>query len=227
MNQEFKLSDEPPHRGGKGYFEKVIGVTDNVGYFGFAPAVSRLNTDDDRCDRNTSWGPVSFHKVEDGVCNCGYLDQDESTEISCQIGYADPSGIDFAAPVISRAPIGYVCYAEHHDQSIENLFCRQHWNSNARTLQELFKLMYEWKDCYTELNSDYQIAIVANDLLEELEVPEDVESWIRTEVPDGPVVKFLNGDPDARARSSNIPDLPDFVSQWFWKVVNSGLNYGW
>ena len=220
------LKDEPMHRGGRGYIEKIIGSTDSIGFFSFNPAVSRKSASGDRCDNGLKWGPMSFHAVTDGICNCGNVDVNASTEYLCSIGYAPLESISYSIPILTEPPTGYLCYQELADPGLEDLYCQHHWNCNTRTLQELFKLMYEWSDCYTLLSNGDPIAVVAHDLLQILEVPQEVEDWVRSEMPDGSVIRFLNGDTDARERPSGIPDLPDFFSRWLWHRLDKIFVYG-
>ena len=221
------LSEEPTYKGGRGHIQKIIGQTDSVGFFSFCPAASRQSTAlADRCDDGLRWGPVSFHQQVDGVCNCGNVDIDASTADTCSIGYASLTSMSYSIPILSEPPIGYMGYQECSDPLIDELFCRQHWNCNARTLQELFKLMYEWSDFHTLLGDNAPISTVAHDLLVILEVPQEVEDWVRTQMPDGPVVRFLNDDPAARDRPSNIPDMPDSFSRWLWYRLDEIFSYG-
>lgn len=226
MNDIRILTDEPMFRGGKGYIQKVIGDTDNIGFFSFNPAVSRKSASAGRCDDGLKWGPMSFHKVTDGSCDCGNIDVDPSTEHLCSLGYAPLEAISYSMPILTEPPVGYMCYQELADQTLEDLYCQHHWNCNARTLQEIFKLMYEWSDCHTLLGNSDPIAVVAHDLLEVLEVPQEVQDWVRSEMPDGPVIRFLSGDTNARERPSNIPDLPDFFSHWLWQRLDEIFAYG-
>ena len=227
MNEWRLLREEPSDRGGRGYVEKIIGVNDSIGFFSFSPAASRKNaTSGDRCDDGVTWGPMSFHDVSSGSCNCGNIDVNASTQDLCTYGYAKLGTIAYAIPILTEPPVAYICYQECANPVVDDLFCRQHWNCNARTLQELFKLLYEWDDCYTLLGNTDNIAVVAHELIQVLEVPQEVEDWVRNEMPDGPVVRFLNGDPDARERSSSIPDLPDFFSRWLWYRLDDNYTFG-
>lgn len=222
-----RLIDEPRHHGGLGYFQKTVGVDDTKGFFSFNACTEAAGDFGGRCD--VGWvGPISFHQLdEDGICNCGGIDSDVSTDEVCGYGYASVETIVYAAPFYAAPPIGYICYSEARDPSVEELFCRHHWNSNARTIQELLKLMYEWRDCHLDLNDQSQIATTADALLAEMEVPAEVEDWVRVNVPAGPVLRFLAGDANARDRQSDIPDLPDFVSHWLWtKTINQPKAFG-
>lgn len=221
-----RLIDEPRQRGGVGYFQKTIGVDDTKGFFSFNPCTQATSDFGGRCD--VGWiGPTSFHRIVDGVCNCGSLDTDPSTSEVCQHGHASAEAIVFAAPFFSAPPIGYICYSEARDSTQEDLFCRHHWNGNARTLQELFKLMYEWRDCHILLGDNSEIAQTADALLNVLDVPEGIETWVRTAMPDGPVVRYLNGEEHARDRATGIPDMPDSMSNWLWiKVKDMSMAFG-
>lgn len=221
-----RLIDEPITIGGMGYLQKTVGKNDSVGFFSFNWAITTAeHALSDRCDMGYV-GPSSFHEIINGICNCGNVDNDESTREVCVLGVATLESISFAQPVYLAPPTGYICYQELRDGSVEELFCRHHWNSNSRTLQELFKLMYEWSDCYVELNSDLRIAKTAHGLLVDLEVPQEIESWIRTSVPDQSVMRFLNGDTSARDRALDVPDMTDEFSHFLWKKLDRVMSFG-
>ena len=214
-----RLRDEPKHLGGLGYLEKIIGETDNVGFFSFNPAIEITTL---RCDQGF-WGPTSFHlPTDDGSCSCGNIDDDKATAKVCVDGVVTQDDITFSCTVFSYPPIGYICYQEMKDPEIEELLCRNHWNSQERTLQELLKLMLEWKDV-ADLST---ICQVATGLLEAMAMPDDVEAWIRANVPDGAVNRFLAGDINARDRGVGIPDLPDFVSTWLRSMIDEAQAFG-
>jgi hypothetical protein len=214
-----RLRDEPKHLGGLGRLEKIIGETDDIGFFSFNPAIEITTA---RCDEGF-WGPTSFHlPLEDGSCSCGNIDVDKSTAKVCVDGVMTQGDLVFASTVFSYPPVGFIVYQEMKDPEIEELLCRNHWNSQERTLQELLKLMLEWKDVGDLSN----ISEVATGLLEAMNMPEDVETWIRSNVPDGAVNRFLAGDPNARDRGVGIPDLPDFVSVWLRSIVDDGQAFG-
>ena len=223
---EKRLIDEPRYAYAVGYFQKTIGVDDNIGFFSFNPAVEIRQIVVDRCDLGW-WGPTSFHTVTNGACDCGNIDSDSSTSEVCQYGVSTLNSIRFSCPFLSDPPHGYICYQEMEDSSVEDAFCAHHWNGNARTLQELFKLMYEWRDCHLLLNDNSRIATVAHDFLTSLDVPAEIEQWVRNEMPDGPVLRYLSGDESARERPVGIPDMPDNMSHWLWTKVNGHpMSYG-
>ena len=79
--------------------------------------------------------------------------------------------------------------------------------------------MFEWRDAHVLLGVNDNIAVTADAVLAGLDVPESVEEWVRSNVPDQFVMRFLNGDTSARERVLPVPDLPDNVSMWLWEKV--------
>ena len=221
------LKDEPNHMGAVGYFAKTVNGTDQNGMFGFASAqlISLEWNEKGRCDGGVI-GPMNFHTPdEDGNCSCGKLDPNPVYGIMCEDGVGFPS-LRMSCPVISLLPHGYISYIESHDKNADDLFVVSHWNVEARTLQELLKLMFEWRDAYVLLGVDVAPAITADLLLTELDVPAELEEWIRSDVPDQFVVKYLSGSTDARERTTP-PDMPDELSYWLHdKIVDSPIGYG-
>lgn len=217
------LRDEPNHPYGVGYFEKIIGLDDMKGFFSFNPAIPVTSS---RCDEGW-WGPTSFHSVVDGVCSCGNIDQNQGMDEVCSSGVVSVDTVVFSCPFMSMPPVGFICYQEFKDQVAEEQLCISHWNSNARTLQELLRLMWEWHNCHVLLGDESQIATTASQLWVGMDPPQEVVDWIDQDMPDGPVYKFLANDPDARLRPSNIPQLSDAVSHWLWSlVVDKPMSYG-
>jgi hypothetical protein len=213
--------------GGTGYFEKTIGQNDNVGMFAFTGAQWIENmpgiTPDDRCDIG-SWGPITFHGPTDGTdiesCSCGRVDAgNEWVDALCSGRYVPHMQNKCSLQVIPVPPQGFIWYIEYKDSEKEAEFLQCHWNHNARTLQELLKLMFEWRDAHVLLGVNDNIAVTADAVLAGLDVPESVEEWVRSNVPDQFVMRFLNGDTSARERVLPVPDLPDNVSMWLWEKV--------
>lgn len=221
-----RLIDEPTRPYGIGYFQKEIGVSDNFGIFSFCGSEIVSYQKENRCDDGW-WGPAGFHKKIDGVCTCSGIDTDELTLHVCEYGVMPLNVSTVSIPFYSAPPIGYIIYQELKEPEMEEIAVRRHWNGDARTLQELFKLMFEWKDCAVYLNDKSDIATTANGLINEMQVPESIESWVRSEVPDQPVQRFLLGDPNARDRAVGVPDMTDEMSHWLWtKVIQYPMTYG-
>ena len=217
------LRDEPNHPYGIGYFEKVIGVDDEKGFFSFNPAQPITSS---RCDEGW-WGPMSFHVVTDGACSCGNIDQNDGMVEVCQSGVVSVDTVIFSCPFMSMPPIGFICYQELKDTLAEDQLCVSHWNGNARTLQELLRLMWEWHNCHTVLGDDSLIATIASQLWVGMNPPQDVVQWVDEVMPEGAVYRFLAGDPDARVRQSNIPQLSDEASHWLLTlVIDKPMSYG-
>jgi len=60
-----------------------------------------------------------------------------------------------------------------------------------------------------------------------INMPSEVKNWFIEEMPSEKVGRYLEGNTDARVRIPElIPDLPDFVSEWFLTKVlynNKGI----
>lgn len=213
-----RLIDEPAEPFSVGYFQKIVGLTDNKGFFSFNPA-QMINFS--RCDEGF-WGPMSFHFPADGGgCNCGNIDTNETPiqALVCSDNTLTAEHVRFSCPFLSLPPYGYICYQEMQDPDVEENFRRMHWTSNARTLQELFKMIIEWDDCYNLLEDRSIVAVTAHDFLGALQVPESIEAWLRAEVPDQQVFRFLAGDSNARDRNTSVPGMTDEMSHWLWTEV--------
>lgn len=226
-NPKILLKDEPTHMGGVGYFAKTVNGTDQIGMFGFAAAqfIPLEWNDQGRCDGGVM-GPMSFHGPDgNGNCSCGKLDPNPVYSLMCETSVEFPQ-LQLSSPVISLLPYGYISYVESYNKDADDLFVVSHWNVEARTLQELLKLMFEWRDAHVLLGADIAPAITADLLLTELDIPTDLEQWIRSEIPDQFVVKYLNGDTKARERTIP-PEMIDELSYWLHdKIVKNSVGYG-
>jgi len=222
------LQDEPSGFGCVGYLAKTINGTDQKGIFGFASAqfIETSWNDNGRCDGGFI-GPMSFHVPDgNGGCSCGRLDQNPADFKICDNGFGRQDALEISQAVMTALPAGYISYLEFKDRDSEEILLDMHWNSAARTLQELFKLMFEWRDAYLLLGVESLPAVTADLLLTELDMPVDLELWIRTQLPDQSVVKYLNGDTAARQRVTP-PNITDDFSYWLHnKIAYSSRNYG-
>jgi hypothetical protein len=112
---------------------------------------------------------------------------------------------------------GYFCIAfiKLKDQEIYNRVLAYEVSGVSKTFAGLIKLMLEWKTMRLEpFNSEEEIAIISEQAIEALSIPQDVLENISNNHADMPVFKFLNGDESAR----DLPDaeyaLPEGLYNW-------------
>jgi len=85
---------------------------------------------------------------------------------------------------------------------------------SARTMQELFKNMFEWASVYEEpFNNREIMAEYSKYALELMDIPESIVSEIK-QLPDMHLYRYLKGDVFAQERPSNIPDMSEQFILW-------------
>jgi hypothetical protein len=212
-----------------GRYSKVPGSgNDEKGYFAFIRAVynQRFYEEDVslspegtlkiavRCDAAAPKNmptPTALHEEDEetGLCKfCGSSAPVYGTTNSHHASLSNAT--ELRIPFHGRK--GFICYLELADPATEETEVYENPNV-TRTLHELFKLMLEWEWVYDNLDQNDVCAVLAHDILEEIDLPEMLRSWLWNNVPDMHVAKFLKGDPDARLRppASTIPPmLPEF-----------------
>lgn len=207
-----------------GYFYKKPGVSDNYGLFSFTKLINPSKEDfsevkdEQRCDTLSTVGPTGFHQwiPTEGKCSCGSLDRPYKLTGHHHITFPN---LKVLAPIINAHPYTTIMYMELKDPVDEVASIEGLHTEHCRTLQELFRLMYEWKYAYDFLGSREEMAIVCAGALGVLNVPEEVENWIVNEMPPEKVGRYLTGEQNARIRNSNIPDMPDYVSEWLYQRI--------
>jgi len=228
------FSKQPMHPMGVGYLAKKIGRTDNVGFFAFIKAVydkrfyeeqwpdGKENGIKARCDGNSPRStpmPVDFHEwdYENEVClACGSKSQPFGTTNS-HVASLNNSKI-LRMPIHSQ--YGFITYIEIDDPELEKQAFEDPQNC-ARTLQEVFRLMLEWEWAHNELGNREEIAVVAKNMLADLEMPESVRDWLWNELPPMRIAKFISGDsePRDRADASLIPDMTKEFENWCLHLI--------
>lgn len=226
------LRDHPQHLGAVGFWAKEVGVNDQRGFFAVSGAVANgqnVQQQKDglvRCD-SEKIGPYGFHRWDAvaGVCSCGSTDQPEPA-MGHHIITLD--NLATVAVVIEALPHGYILYFELHDIAAEEECVQMPHSDCARTLQELFRLLAEWDFAYTELGSTELIAETCHGILQTLEMPESVRSFLLNDMPDEKVSRFIKGDPDARSRAPlpDIPALPTDFDEWLEQKILHSLPLG-
>lgn len=222
------LDDEPSYPGGLGYFAKQIGVNDNKGFFAVAKMISVPLRDlpedaDNRCDRG-SVGPSGFHiwDADKQVCVCGSTDEPDEVTRDHAIRVSD---LVTGVPVIEAIPFGFIIYVELKNEELENEAIR--WPHHTRTLQEMFRYIVEWAWAHDELGNREEIAVVCRGIVDVLEMPNNIYEWIVSEIPPEKVGRFLQGHPDARARTTEvIPNMSDEFSAWLRTLMIECRTFG-
>jgi len=225
-----KLSDCSNEHGRIGFWEKIVGDTDDVGFFGIAQhiAITNIQVEQDgsiRCDSTSRKGPQGFHQWLGDRCSCGKLEPPYGPTGNHHIAFGQLAAI---FPVIEALPYGHIMYFELQDPANEVKAIEEIHSDCARTLQEVFRLLLEWDFAYTHLGSTERIAEVSHGIVEVLEIPEPIKSWILTEVPMEKVSRFLAGMSNAQERTeiSQIPALSDEFSEWLYGKISTTRSIG-
>ena len=213
-----KLNDESKEPGGIGFWEKRINHNDDVGFFLIAQHlpiknIQVMDGDIIRCDATAKTGPQGFHTWDGSVCSCGRTDEPYGLTAHHYLTFPNMAAI---YPIIEAVPSGHILYFELLNPEDEVKLIKESHSDGARTLQEVFRLLLEWDFAYTELGNRERIAEVSHGIVQILDIPENIKTWILSEVPGEKVSRFLAGLPDAqeRADSSTIPPLTDEFSEW-------------
>lgn len=209
----------------EGYL-KIIGNTDNKGLFCFAKLDDPRNfmADADvtkRCDFDQPLAVRAFHHWENGVCNCGSTEQpssvtgahwklEELTALFC---------------VVDAAPAGLITYIEFSDN--EDFYLTQRGNVFTRTLQEQFRFIIEWKYAHEHLGNNEEVAVTATEVMNVLDMPQSIQDWILSEMPNEQVNRYLEGRTDALQRTNEpIPDLTEEFREWLLEKFRTAKNFG-
>lgn len=223
-----QLSDEPNEPGAVGYFDKIVGVNDNKGFFAVCkmivvPPKDVIEGEDDRCDRGT-YGPSGLHRWDETAnqCSCGSTEQPNEITGDHVIVLEDLLAY---YPILEAIPHGFVVYIELKDAALEEEAIR--WPHHTRTLQEMLRYIIEWSWAHDALGNREEIAVICKGIVDTLSVPSFVEEWVLADVPPEKVGRYLQGHPDARARTTEpIPELPADVSAWIHELIINCRTFG-
>lgn len=222
------LQDEPNERGSIGYYHKIIDDTDNVGFFAISkvaqiPVKDVIEGEDTRCDRGKI-GPSSLHRWDEtsGLCACGSTEPPDPVTGDHLIAMQD---LVVCYPVFEAMPHAIILYIELKDPLKEEEAIRQ--PNHTRTLQEMLRYIIEWDWAYDTLGNREEIAALCNNIMSTIATPDEVKQWVIEQMPPEKVGRFLQGHPDARARTTEpIPDLPNFVSSWMHGLIVNCRTFG-
>ncbi len=239
--QESRLLQwEPTHESGIGRYYKIPGSgTDTKGYFAFIRAVynQRFYEEDiseygehdwrfkARCDSSAPKSmpmPTALHESDDETGLCTFCGSDKPV-----FGTTNSHNASLSNSLVLRMPFqgykGFICYLELRDPEIEEHEVYENPNV-ARTLQELFKLMFEWDWVYENIDNTDVCAVLCHEMLIELQMPENIKQWVLDNVPDMHVARFFRGEIDARSRPdvTTIPNMSEEFERWCWYNVVKG-----
>jgi len=209
----------------EGYL-KVIGNNDNKGLFCFAKLDNPRNfLDDDavtkRCDFDQPLALRAFHRWENGSCICGSSDMPSSLTGA----HWKLEELTALFVVVDASPAGLISYIEFVDG--EDFYLTQPANVFTRTLQEQFRLLIEWKYAHEHLGNNEEVAITATEILNVLDIPQSIQEWILSDVPNEQVNRYLEGRTDALQRTEDvIPDLTDEFKEWLLSKFKVAKNFG-
>jgi hypothetical protein len=192
------------------WFATGAGGTDPVGYFSFTRSITPPNIETDagdRCDRYRQHGPAGWHDWNEttGECSCGSTDKPDLLTCSHQIEWGN---FEIMLPVITAPQVGYILWFENKDRSLELGTTEAPYTAMTRTLQEMFRLLVEWDYAHTELDNHESFAVTAHNFLKAVGISDSLRTWLIESVPPERVGRYLEGHPNARARTTlPIPEL--------------------
>jgi hypothetical protein len=201
-------------------FYKEIGVSDNTGFFGVCRA-EIVPGRTGRCDTNRM-GPVGNHRWIDAEnkCDCG---KTEPLDAITNDHYITFDMIYSSYPVIAAVPYGFVRHIELNTAEQEAIIIRE--PHNLRTYQELLRYLVEWAWAY-DLGSREATAQVCHGMLSVMNIPQPVYDWVVNEIPFGRLGRFLSGNTDAAARTTDIiPPLTTEAQEWLEQLVCDSIDY--
>jgi hypothetical protein len=214
-----------------GYFYKKPGVSDHYGLFSFTRIINPSEEDfsevasEQRCDTMSTVGPTGFHRWDDGrgTCSCGSADRPYRLTGHHHITFPE---LKVLAPVIDVRPYTIIMYMELKNPADEVASIEGLHTEHCRTLQELFRLMYEWKYAHDILGSREEMAKVCAGAINMLDIPAEVQRWITEEMPPEKVGRYLAGSTEARTRNEDIPDIPDLFGEWLYGKISTTRGIG-
>jgi hypothetical protein len=209
----------------EGYL-KTINNTDNKGMFITAifddPKTFMTGYDfKNRCDYNSRKAAHGFHKFANGICNCG-LAVEPNNLTGNHFSLEDISAL---FNVVDAYPAGAILYIELNND--EDFYLTQRGNTLTRTLQEQLRFLIEWKYAHEHLDNNEQIAVTATEIINLLAIPQSIQNWILSDVPNEKVNRFLEGRTDALQRTQEaIPDLTEEFKEWLLNQFKQAKNFG-
>jgi len=206
-------------------FLKVVGQNDRQGLFIITKAIL-----------------VDSFGVEDSLVRCdsgGYGPQGLLWEEGSEFPFG-PSWIPSLSHlqtyeiVLDYSPYFYIVYVEIPEiKAISSATTFTYFDSKyettkdkgrlwfARTMQELFKNMFEWSSVYDEpFNNREIMAEYSKYSLELMDIPESIANEIK-QLPDMHLYRYLKGDVLAQERPSNIPNMSEQFVLWLKSKIDT------
>jgi hypothetical protein len=213
------------------FFIKTIGINDNKGLFCIAKAdhpASFIPSDamDQRCDAYRNVGPRGFHMWDEttNLCSCGSTDKPNAKTGNHKVIMEQLKSL---FPVIEAVPYGFLLYLEFRDDETEEETLVAQATTFTRSIQEVFRLLLEWEFAATQLGSTEDIATTAAGMASVLDIPQNLRDWIINQVPPEKVGRYLAGNPNARARTTEpIPDLSQEFHDWVYNKMKQCRSFG-
>ena len=115
---------------------------------------------------------------------------------------------------ISISGIGHIAYIETLDQENSNPN-HQIMNVGSKTYAGILKTIYEWSVVQKEpFNNDSEIAHKASSFWNELDLPDDLKSWIINDYCDMRVARYLKGESVIPADVEGDEEMPEVLLKY-------------
>ena len=234
--------DQPQHRGGVGYYNKLPArtiteegstwtVDNSKGLFAFTKLVADVELVEEggavRCDGGIqNFGPMGFHEWDAaaGACNCG--SEQPPHELT---GNHDMllSSLEYIDVVMGNPDCGgVIVYIECSDEGAEEAVVAGRHSVSARTIQEVLRLLLEWQAAGELFDSTEPMVAVADQMITGLGITDEIKSWIWDNVPPNKVQRFLEGDPHAQD-ATQPPDITGTVVEpWLLDLIQKSAGIG-
>ena len=234
--------DQPQHRGGIGYYNKLPArtytedgsmwtVDNSKGIFAFTRLIPNIELVDEdghvRCDGGTNnFGPMGFHEWDEAlqVCNCGALTQPYALTGNHDLLF---SSLEYLDVVMGNPECGgTIVYMESSDQGAELAVVKGRHSVTARTLQEVLRLLLEWEIAGELFDSTEPMVDVAKQMIIGLGMTEEIKTWIWDNVPPNKVQLFLEGNTNAQ-EPTEPPDITGTVVEpWLLDLIQRSAGIG-
>ncbi len=234
--------DQPQHRGGVGYYNKLTArtytddgstwsVNNSKGIFAFVQLVPNVELveefGDVRCDGGTNnFGPMGFHEWDEAlqVCNCGSSDKPYALTGNHALLFSSLEYIDVALGNPDCG--GTIVYIESSDEGAELEMVKVWPSASARTLQEVLRLLLEWEIAGELFDSTEPMADIAKQMIIGLGMTEEIKTWIWDNVPPNKVQLFLEGNTNAQ-EPTEPPDITGtIVEPWLLDLIQRSAGIG-
>ena len=192
-------------------FERIreyytISTDSTKGVFIFDNSVDSGNLIPDRCDFS-KYGPIEFVK------------NDEPTELLLN----SRSEIIVYEPILSVNSVAHLIYIYGTSEAELGQFLvnEDEFPRSARTLFESLKQVVEWADCVEDpWNNSETIAVKARQFLDQIGFDSETLGHIRGSQEDMQIVRYLQGDTNARNRPAAPVEITNEIKLFIEKKVS-------